>query len=505
MPSDSAFDRSNDRELDRSPSQRPPPTLSQPPSQAHSDAAPGNQPFTSSDMSTICPNLLPGLNLGNPPGLVSSSVAPIEPLPHSPPSPSSASTSLRNNAIRRSQSLSRLSVSSTSRGSNQTQTHVPEHTFPSPTASSLGFTLADDSFSPVARGTGRQRRYDSIPPPPSAELLNRLGLPGLSSLPSVNTSYSSSQIQASTSASGSRPMPFRLSIPGERSEPATPLRVSYSPSAISIPTTPSTSTNSIPTTPITPAQYDMLYSSVSARAPRSFDNPMSTADTSLDSASSRSHSLPRLRAEKTSADQRCINSIRTWAGAKQSGVGELFCHVFSSTSPEVHGFAKGFLDSGYLQPLLDLLWEHARESFEAWLTPKAVGHVKTLMSSEMNALTKAFKFSFSQLTPEFLLGFDLKTTIQPKVKKFAPNVDSIIRNALQTDRAAKDNVDKDPDTVCLTSVHPSSGMLISIIQTDYERSYLPDGEVSFREGRPLRRPYASQLLGRWQTSSVHRD
>lgn len=143
--------------------------------------------------------------------------------------------------------------------------------------------------------------------------------------------------------------------------------------------------------------------------------------------------------------------MRMWAGAKESGVGELFCHVFSSTSPEVHGFAKGFIGSDYLQPLLDLLWEHAREGFEAWLTPKAVGHVQMTMSSEMNALAKAFKFSFSQLTPEFLLGFDLKTTIQPKVKKFAPTVDSIIRNALQTDRAAKENVDKDPDTVCFSS------------------------------------------------------
>lgn len=132
--------------------------------------------------------------------------------------------------------------------------------------------------------------------------------------------------------------------------------------------------------------------------------------------------------------------MRTWAGAKESGVGELFCHVFSSTLPEVQGFAKGFMGSHYLQPLLDLLWEHAREDFEAWLTPKAVGHVQATMSSEMNALAKVFKFSFdSQLTPDFLLCLNLKTTIQQKVKTFARTVDSIL------------HVNKDPDAVCFVS------------------------------------------------------
>lgn len=66
------------------------------------------------------------------------------------------------------------------------------------------------------------------------------------------------------------------------------------------------------------------------------------------------------------------------------------------------------------------------------------------------------KFLFSQLTPEFLLDFDLRTTIQPKVKKFASSADNAIRNALRTERVARDKVDEDPNMIWSASQHSSS-------------------------------------------------
>lgn len=188
-----------------------------------------------------------------------------------------------------------------------------------------------------------------------------------------------------------------------------------------------------------------MYSSPRSNTP---DQTRLFSDTPPGSASSRSHSLPRLRAPKLSADQRCLESIRAWTDGKETGVGGLLCHIFSSDSPEIRIVAKRFFASGYLDRLLDLFWEHTRDRFLQWLEPKALEHVEGMMSEEMDALAKAFKMSFTDMTPEFLREFSLEKTIQPKITKHAPTVDRIVRNALQTKRALKENVHKNPDTVC---------------------------------------------------------
>lgn len=406
---------------------------------------------------------------------------------------SQASLAATSATHRRSQSLSRLSTS---------------HSFDEP--SSL-FTRADDTFVPSVVSSGRRKTRFAPIPDPSREILDRLGLAqprdsqslasGVRGITSTRRSLDSSRETAPATSSWTSPrpatpishIPLHLDIP---SLPSTP----NMDSPASIPrASPVSTSSSIPTTPITPSHRDALLSPLSMYSfPRS-DTPEQTrlfSDTPPRSASLRSHSLPRLRAPKISADQRCLESIRAWTNAKETGVGGLLCHIFSSESPEIHSFAKHFFASEHLGRLLDLLWEHARDPFLQWLEPKALDHVEGMMSDEMDALTKAFKMSFADMTPDFLREFSLETTVQPKITKHAPTVNRIVRNALQTTRARKENVKKDPETVCFGWLYDSNLSL-----ANFEHRSRPSSFASSRNSAP-RTPTSLQDQCCWRRGLV---
>ncbi|KAG0694508.1 hypothetical protein DFH29DRAFT_787317, partial [Suillus ampliporus] len=80
--------------------------------------------------------------------------------------------------------------------------------------------------------------------------------------------------------------------------------------------------------------------------------------------------------------------------------------------------------------------------------PHAVAYISLTVSNEMDAVKEALRGTLDSVTPQFLLTWDLSTTIQDKVARKAPILQHILRCASQTECAIERNKIKDSSTAC---------------------------------------------------------
>ncbi|KAG1765406.1 hypothetical protein EDD22DRAFT_978741 [Suillus occidentalis] len=83
-----------------------------------------------------------------------------------------------------------------------------------------------------------------------------------------------------------------------------------------------------------------------------------------------------------------------------------------------------------------------------WFRPHAVAYISCTVSNEMDAVKEALRGTLDSVTPQFLLTWNLSTTIQDKVALKAPILQHILRCASQTERAIERNKIKDSSTAC---------------------------------------------------------
>jgi len=84
-----------------------------------------------------------------------------------------------------------------------------------------------------------------------------------------------------------------------------------------------------------------------------------------------------------------------------------------------------------------------------WFRPRVISSVSTVINQEMDAVKEILRGTLDSITPEFLLTWDLNSTIQNAVVSKAPvlNLNSILHRAAQTDRAKDKNKLKECSTV----------------------------------------------------------
>ncbi|KAG1884573.1 hypothetical protein F4604DRAFT_1878642 [Suillus subluteus] len=83
-----------------------------------------------------------------------------------------------------------------------------------------------------------------------------------------------------------------------------------------------------------------------------------------------------------------------------------------------------------------------------WFCPHAIAYISHAVSNEMDAVKEALRGTLDSVTPQFLLTWDLSTTIQDKVALKALILQHILCCAAQTEHAIERNKIKDSSTAC---------------------------------------------------------
>jgi hypothetical protein len=96
---------------------------------------------------------------------------------------------------------------------------------------------------------------------------------------------------------------------------------------------------------------------------------------------------------------------------------------------------------GKLEKMFDCLFADSRGCTRMieWFRPRVISSVSTIISQEMDAVKEVLRGTLDSITLEFLLTWDLNSTIQNAVVSKAPVLNSILHRAAQTDRAKDKN------------------------------------------------------------------
>ncbi|KAI0042500.1 hypothetical protein FA95DRAFT_1525335, partial [Auriscalpium vulgare] len=120
-----------------------------------------------------------------------------------------------------------------------------------------------------------------------------------------------------------------------------------------------------------------------------------------------------------------------------------------SASDATHRYASQFYHSGDMTSILDL-WsrsDEGRAELDAWVLSRAPNVVRSVVSDEMDVVSKKLQLKLADATHEQLLSFRIDTHISPVLDEHAPVMLSILKRGLQSDRAARENTFKSPDTI----------------------------------------------------------
>ena len=91
-----------------------------------------------------------------------------------------------------------------------------------------------------------------------------------------------------------------------------------------------------------------------------------------------------------------------------------------------------------------------RKILDSWLlntTGYAMDVYRQAIDKEMESVKPGLAADTNNLTPEHFLNFDFEEQITGTLKKKAPILNTFLRRAAQSDRAAKENTVKNPDFV----------------------------------------------------------
>lgn len=123
--------------------------------------------------------------------------------------------------------------------------------------------------------------------------------------------------------------------------------------------------------------------------------------------------------------------------------------IFNCSRQEKTGVDVGKAPVGKLEKMLDCLFadSRGRTQMMEWFRPCIISSVSAVISQEMDAVKEVLRGTLDSITPEFLLTWDLNSTIQNAVISKAPVLNSILHRTAQTDRAKDKNKLKDCSTV----------------------------------------------------------
>ena len=76
-----------------------------------------------------------------------------------------------------------------------------------------------------------------------------------------------------------------------------------------------------------------------------------------------------------------------------------------------------------------------------------MGLYRDTVDGEMESVKTELSIETKDLTPELIRGFDFKEQIAGVLEKKAPLLNSLLRRAVQSDRAAENNAFKSPELV----------------------------------------------------------
>ncbi|KAJ7777577.1 hypothetical protein DFH07DRAFT_1056413 [Mycena maculata] len=108
------------------------------------------------------------------------------------------------------------------------------------------------------------------------------------------------------------------------------------------------------------------------------------------------------------------------------------------------------------QRILDAMYkdERGRRTIRAWFDPYTTDLVCEKISSQADEMVKALSThkNVAEMKPEWLRQWSLTTTVANAANEKAPDLLSILRSALNTDKALEKNKKKSNDTACYTIV-----------------------------------------------------
>jgi hypothetical protein len=137
--------------------------------------------------------------------------------------------------------------------------------------------------------------------------------------------------------------------------------------------------------------------------------------------------------------------------------------------PEFDTFRKGFYDSQGLEQLLNVMESNKRgvAKLRTCIRPRAIKLVKEEVYLEMEELTSYTHMSTNDITPQFLMTFDLRKENETFADT-APVLHDVLMTSCQTDRSASENKLKKPETVCfLPSFFDCTLTLATVLHNDF--------------------------------------
>ena len=107
---------------------------------------------------------------------------------------------------------------------------------------------------------------------------------------------------------------------------------------------------------------------------------------------------------------------------------------------------------GKLALLLDCLYEDPRGKAQilAWMEPRALQSIARKVYNEMDDVKHILSGTINTILPEFLLTWDINSTVGKIIEERAPVLSEILKSAAQSDRASRENNVKDVSTVGIT-------------------------------------------------------
>ncbi|KAG1875515.1 hypothetical protein DFJ58DRAFT_650166, partial [Suillus subalutaceus] len=104
---------------------------------------------------------------------------------------------------------------------------------------------------------------------------------------------------------------------------------------------------------------------------------------------------------------------------------------------------------GKLKKMFDCLFtdSHGCTQMMEWFRPRVISSVSTIVNQEMDVVKEILQGTLDSITLEFLLMWDLNSTIQNAVVSKVPVLNSILHRAAQTDCTKDKNKLKDCSTV----------------------------------------------------------
>ena len=129
---------------------------------------------------------------------------------------------------------------------------------------------------------------------------------------------------------------------------------------------------------------------------------------------------------------------------------DLLLHSISH-KPAMMIWRKGFFRSSALAHFLNVLEADEQGSIhlDSVIWPRAIALVTREVDAEMENAKPIFCMSTKEVTPEYLLAFDIEWSLTVPLRETTPWLRRILTSAMQTMRVAKENKYQNVETVSI--------------------------------------------------------